>query len=579
MKTFFQYFGRKFFSWNIVRDVCNFNILHIGCFNYRRDICNLITIDLYYYIMYYNETNGDGLMTKDFDNIFIAYKGRDLDISDIYYTLLGGDLEVGKKTRFASEIADDGDNVIFACTDEVYFLQNNNQLAAIYKKKNNSDDLNKDFALTISKNASVLFDCNTDDDLFSVLKKDYSFCGAFYNSDQGLLCCGNLNFEEPIWYAYTEKNHELVFSNHKLPLLCLCGDTIKEMGMNTLVFNGETCTMDNVGDYEGGILSYLKENNRGANEIKKVEYIPVHLAKNDEKYVYLTDVDYKFDPAIGRDSEVRSLEKKLLIPKKGVVLVGKEGVGKTAIVEGLAYRVRNGLVCDILKDIGILSIEVGNLIAGCKYRGDMEQRIENLCNELIKSNKKVVLFLDEIHNTVGTGTSDESSLDIANVLKPYISRDLIKVIGCTTIDEFSILSEDKAFRRRFNVVEVNELEKKFVKDILKNNIYNNMFNINVDMTDREMDKILDLIIKLSSRKLKFTYQTNANPDASINILMDCLAYMVVSNIKVATIHNFIEGIQENDSLNLTDIDKKILFDNFDIGNNTEIKCKTIVLRK
>jgi len=164
----------------------------------------------------------------------------------------------------------------------------------------------------------------------------------------------------------------------------------------------------------------------------------------------------KMDPIIGRDEEIermiRILNRKT---KNNPVLIGEPGVGKTAIVEGLAQRIANGNVPESLRDKRLLVLNMGSLVAGTKYRGEFEQRFDDIIKEATKSDNQIVLFIDEIHTVVGAGSA-EGSLDAANILKPALSRGTLRVIGATTIDEFRTVEKDRALERRFQSIMVNE---------------------------------------------------------------------------------------------------------------------------
>lgn len=303
----------------------------------------------------------------------------------------------------------------------------------------------------------------------------------------------------------------------------------------------------------------------------KSAYVPVHLNNKKNYYgVYLTDNEYITNPAVGREQEIRNLEKKLLIPKTGVVLVGEAGVGKTAIVEGLAYQIQNGNVCDLLKNKGILNVNVSELLAGCKYRGDFEEKVTNLCKDLLES-KNIILFLDEIHMSLGAGSADTSNIDMANMLKTYISNDQIKVIGCTTKAEYeNYFVNDKAYRRRFKIVDVKEPDTITLNNIMHTTIkiLSNKFHIKLKLTESENEKIIDTIIKLSVRKQKYMYENLKNPDSSINILTECFAYFAVENIKEAQYQDFINGIIDNDNLSLSKMEIENWLKN-DVYNNED----------
>ena len=165
----------------------------------------------------------------------------------------------------------------------------------------------------------------------------------------------------------------------------------------------------------------------------------------------------KIDPLIGRDKEIERLIHALVRRQKNnVVLVGEPGVGKTAIVEGLALKIYKGEVPEILKDTVILSLDMGSLIAGTQYRGDFEGRLKTLIKE-IKKIPKSILFIDEIHTIVGAGATTGSSMDASNILKPALIQDNLRCIGATTYEEYrKYFEKDRALSRRFQKIDINE---------------------------------------------------------------------------------------------------------------------------
>lgn len=165
----------------------------------------------------------------------------------------------------------------------------------------------------------------------------------------------------------------------------------------------------------------------------------------------------KLDPVIGRDEEIRRVLQILSRrTKNNPILIGEPGVGKTAIAEGLAHRIIRGDVPENLKSKQVFSLDMGALIAGAKYKGEFEERLKSVVNEVIQADGEIVLFIDEIHTLVGAGKG-EGAMDAANILKPALARGELRAVGATTLDEYQkYFEQDKALERRFQIVMVNE---------------------------------------------------------------------------------------------------------------------------
>lgn len=224
----------------------------------------------------------------------------------------------------------------------------------------------------------------------------------------------------------------------------------------------------------------------------------------------------KLDPVIGRSKEIRAVIEILgRRAKNNPVLVGPAGVGKTAIVEGLAEQIVKGMVPDVLRNKTVYSLEMGSLMAGTKYRGDFEERIQNLLKFVKSKAGEVVLFIDEIHQLVGAGRTD-GAMDAANLLKPALARGELHCIGATTQDEYQkYILNDPALERRFRSVPVNEPSKEDSVEILMglkgkmeahhgikisdDAIYNAVFLSDQYITDKNLpDKAIDLLDEASS---------------------------------------------------------------------------------
>ncbi|MFN6063049.1 MAG: AAA family ATPase, partial [Bacteroidota bacterium] len=165
----------------------------------------------------------------------------------------------------------------------------------------------------------------------------------------------------------------------------------------------------------------------------------------------------KLDPIIGRDDEIRRVLHILSRRKKNnPILIGEAGVGKTAIVEGIAWRIVKGDVPENLKTKKIFSLDISSLIAGAKYKGEFEERLKGVIDDVTEANGEIILFIDEIHTLIGAG-GGQGAMDAANILKPALARGELRTIGATTLDEYQkYFEKDKALVRRFQTVLIDE---------------------------------------------------------------------------------------------------------------------------
>jgi ATP-dependent Clp protease ATP-binding subunit ClpB len=226
----------------------------------------------------------------------------------------------------------------------------------------------------------------------------------------------------------------------------------------------------------------------------------------------------KLDPVIGRDEEIRRVLQILSRrTKNNPILIGEPGTGKTAIAEGLAHRIVRGDVPENLSSKQIFSLDMGALIAGAKYKGEFEERLKSVVNEVIKSDGEIILFIDEIHTLVGAGKSD-GAMDAANILKPALARGELRAIGATTLDEYQkYFEKDKALERRFQQVMVNEPDEASSISILRGlkERYENHHKVRIK------DDAIIAAVELSSRYITDRFL----PDKAIDLMDEAAAHL------------------------------------------------------
>ena len=224
----------------------------------------------------------------------------------------------------------------------------------------------------------------------------------------------------------------------------------------------------------------------------------------------------KLDPVIGRDEEIRRVLQILSRrTKNNPILIGEPGVGKTAIAEGLAHRIIRGDVPENLKSKQIFSLDMGALVAGAKYKGEFEERLKAVVNEVMKSDGEIILFIDEIHTLVGAGKG-EGAMDAANILKPALARGELRAIGATTLDEYQkYFEKDKALERRFQIVMVDEPDEMDAISILRGlkEKYENHHKVRIK------DDAIIAAVQLSTRYISDRFL----PDKAIDLMDEAAA--------------------------------------------------------
>ena len=224
----------------------------------------------------------------------------------------------------------------------------------------------------------------------------------------------------------------------------------------------------------------------------------------------------KLDPVIGRDEEIRRVLQILSRrTKNNPILIGEPGTGKTAIVEGLAQRILRGDVPENLKNKQLYSLDMGALVAGAKYKGEFEERLKSVINEVTQSDGNIILFIDEIHTLVGAGKG-EGAMDAANILKPALARGELRSIGATTLDEYQkYFEKDKALERRFQTVMVNEPDTLSSISILRGlkERYENHHQVRIK------DEAIIAAVELSNRYITERFL----PDKAIDLMDEAAA--------------------------------------------------------
>lgn len=254
----------------------------------------------------------------------------------------------------------------------------------------------------------------------------------------------------------------------------------------------------------------------------------------------LTEKDYITDPAIGRDSEIKQVILTLLTPEKSALLVGKPGIGKTAIVEGLAYRIIKGYVPDVLLGYQIIKINISSLIGSTMNNGESENRVDLLVRELA-TKKDTIIFIDETHLLV----NKDGGMDFANMLKAGLDRGTIKMIGATTTEEYEhYILRDRAFLRRFQKIEVLETDKDTTVAILMGTLpkIEKTTGVNCEYTDFIKEKIMRFIVDMTDEYKRIYEIGSRYPDICLTIVSNAFTYALYDNKKNVTLKHFYKAI-------------------------------------
>lgn len=269
-----------------------------------------------------------------------------------------------------------------------------------------------------------------------------------------------------------------------------------------------------------------------------------------------TSKTYITNPAIGREEELKKLILVLLTPDKSAILTGKPGIGKTAIVEGLAYKIQKEEVPDALKGYEIVKIDTQALVGTVKDTGDT--RVQALIDE-IKTKEKFILFVDEIHTLINSNS--DNALDFANMFKTGLGRGDIKVIGATTSNEYErYILKDKAFVRRFTKIEVEEPDREMTIKILMGTLPKIEKNMNAKLayTSFIQEKIMAFIVDIT-KEFNRVYETEGRyPDIALTLLTQAFSEAVFDNKQIVTIEHIEKAIKNSTAIYPDVINKGIV---------------------
>ena len=266
-----------------------------------------------------------------------------------------------------------------------------------------------------------------------------------------------------------------------------------------------------------------------------------------ERYgIDLTLEEYITDPAIARDEEIKQVILTLLTPEKSALLVGKPGIGKTAIVEGLAYRIQKGMVPDALKNYSLIKINITSLIGETVSEGNVENRIDLLVREL-SDRLNTIIFIDETHLLVNKA----GGMDFANMLKAGLDRGQIKMIGATTTEEYEqYILRDRAFLRRFQKIDVLEADKPTVVKILMGTLpkLEKKIGVKVNYQPFVTEKIMAFIVEMTDEYKRVYEIASRYPDICLTIVANALTFTLYDNRKIVSILDFYKAIKNTKNI-------------------------------
>lgn len=365
------------------------------------------------------------------------------------------------------------------------------------------------------------------------------------------LCCSNpIPLSSVIKYVFT--NHEEILNR----------GLIDEKGLS-LIYSHLNETTKEFHDF--------KTINNTSNNLGSIVGNNYKSESTNKKYKILTNKIFYTEPIIGRTSELKEIMIALATNNKNPILVGPSGVGKSVIVNELAYLIQNNNVPNFLKSKKIIQLNVSDFILNTKYRGELEERFNKIIDTAKEEN--AILFIDEIHTIIGAGTSEGDRLNVSEMLKPVLDSEDIKVIGTTTNEEYINFFETTALKRRFEKININEPDDILLSSIIRKTFIDYFNNTNISALEIEnyLDITIEELIKLTNKKNRTYNDIENNPSLVISIIDKAFAESKLLDNEYLTIDNIIYGI--NSCNRLYNTPKETTINN--LINLTKVKPKTL----
>lgn len=464
--------------------------------------------------------------------------------------------------------------------DKVYF----SLFLAIFKVDCSARKIMADFGIDFEKFCSLLIDFDVkildidvvaekikevyDKKISPVINELFAQKYQYYGSEYLALALGDKN----ICYSRSIVEYMPLIFDKYAPL---CGHNLRSYFYKQAQLKNKAFNNDNLGE-----CSKIDDSENRVSRKQKFERHKVKITNGylDEFSIDLTAEEYITNPAFGRENELEKLIVSILTMEESPLLLGEAGVGKTAIAKGLAYMIQKGLVPEVLKDKKILSLNLNALLAGTMYRGEFEERVDEILQELT-DDKNIILFIDEFHVAKGLGGSKGEPLDLINVLKPYLSENKITLIGATTKDEYQeYLASDRAFSRRFLGINIEEPTNEVLKIIINGSAdkYRSFMGVDYNFDDADRDRIADALIYATRDKARVYYDRGVNPDLALSLLKKSFAYAAYRDHECVSVDDICEAILNFERLNPTTREDSVSFLKKQFSEEKKFaKCKVV----